>query len=175
MKMILCLSVTALALLLTRVPTALAQENYTVIQGAAGPQVCVGTWYPPREPGLPGSCDGTVMSFSQFSALTARQSSGKLDQLLTVLDDIDQKMASNVDQLNQLIEVSRSTQHSINDQVQQSKQMLNAAIAQKFAALPKEMVENAAFKAALAQLKEEILKEVDQYYLAKPASPAGSR
>jgi len=163
MKRIPCIAAAALAFL-AAVTSARAQENYTVIMSSAGPEICVGRWVEPRGQGLPGTCEGTVMGFSQFSALSARDSVDRLDQLLVVLDSIDRKMTANLDQVDELIDVSRATQKSIEEQVRQSGQILRETISRRFETLPQEILANDGFREELARLKEDILGEVDRVY-----------
>lgn len=150
-------------------PAARSQDNYTFFMSSGGQRICIGKWNPPRGVGYGGSCDGTVMDMNQLTALSARQSADRLNEVLTALNSIDQKMATNVDQLNQLIAETRDTQKALNAEVQQTNKLLHATIAQRFDALPQELLNNPAFKDQLQRLKQDILDEVDKYYQPRPA------
>lgn len=149
-----------------------AGEDYTFITGERGPQICVGSWIPPRDVGLPGVCDGQVFGLSQLSAISAKQSADRLDQVLTVLGSIDQRLAANNDLVFQLIATTNNTQSSIDQQVRQGGEFLRDTIARRFEALPKEILGNDLFREKLTKLKEDILEEVEKLYPKRPA-PSG--
>jgi len=172
MKTLLSLAAGCLVFLMVGLPSAHSQEGYSFFMSTGGQRVCIGRWIPPREAGFSGSCEGTVMDLSQLTALSAKQTVDRLDQLLMTLNAIDQKMATNGDQLNQLITETRNTRKSIDTQVQQSNQLLHDTIAQRFDALPEEILANPTFKDQLLQLKQDILEEVDKYYQPRPAPEA---
>jgi len=115
------------------------------------------------------------MDLSQLTALSTRQSVDRLDQLLITLDSIDQKMATNIDQVNQLISETRDTKSSIDAQVQQTNQILQDNISRRFEALPREILGNEAFRGELQRLKEDILAVVDKAYQPRPPSSIPSR
>ncbi len=143
-------------------------EGYTFITSEKGPQICVGNWIPPRDVGLAGVCDGQLYALPQFSAVSARQTVDRLDQLLAVLSSIDQRLAANNDQLTMLIQATVGTQNSIDQQVRRGGELLRDAIAQRFSDLPKEILANDLFKAELTKLKEDILAEVERQYSKRP-------
>jgi len=145
-------------------------EGYTFVQGTSGGLVCLGTWTPSRDVAMPGSCDGPLVDVAQLTALSSRQSADRLDQLLSAMSSIDQRLAASSDQLERLIEVTVNNQASVDLQVRQAGEALGDAISRRFDELSEEMVANDAFKVALAKLKEDILKEVDRRYLPRPAS-----
>jgi hypothetical protein len=149
-------------------------EGYTFVQGTSGGLVCLGTWTPSRDVAMPGSCDGPLVDVAQLTALSSRQSADRLDQLLSAMSSIDQRLAASSDQLERLIEVTVNNQASVDLQVRQAGEALGDAISRRFDELSEEMVANDAFKVALAKLKEDILKEVDRRYLPRPA-PAPSK
>src|SRR5208282_917301 len=139
-------------------------EGYTIVRTVAGPQVCLGRWVPPRDVGLAGVCEGQMMDLSQLTAISARQSAEKLDQLLLSLASIDQKLAVSNNQVNRLIEATVNTQTSIDRQVGQVSELLRETITKRFDALPEEILANDAFKKEITKLKEDILQEVEKHY-----------
>ncbi len=141
-----------------------AQQDYTVIMTERGPHVCVGTWLPPREAGLAGECQGQVMSFQQFSAISARQTADTLNQLVPTLSAIDQKMAVNNEQISRLIEVTAGMQTAIERQTAQTSDFLNETIASKFRSFPEELLADEKVRNELERLKKEILEEVERRY-----------
>jgi hypothetical protein len=88
--------------------------------------------------------------------------------LLLALFSIDQKLALNNDQVNRLIEVTVTTQTSIDQQVSQVGELLYETIARRFDALPEEILSNDLFREELRKLKEDILKEVERNYSRRP-------
>lgn len=143
-------------------------EGYTFLSGSSGAQVCMGNWVPSRDIALPGVCEGLLVDVAQFTAISARQSADRLDQLLSTLTSIDQKLAVNNDQISRLIDATVNTQTSIDQQTGQVGELLKETIASRFDALPEELLANNAFKEALAKLKEDILREVEKHYLKQP-------
>jgi len=139
-------------------------EGYTFIQGTNGTQVCLGRWIPPTDVALPGVCDGQIMNVPQLTAISSRQSAERLDQMLTALSSIDQRLSVNNDQIKQLIDATANTQDSIDQQVRQVNEMLRETIARRFDALPGEVLANDSFKEEITKLKEDILKEVEKRY-----------
>ena len=148
------------------VPSAWSQtqvvEGYTLIRGNSGPQVCLGRWIPPTDVALPGVCDGQIVDLPQLTAISSRTSADRLDQILSTLSSIDQRLALNNDQIRQLIDTTAGTQNSIDQQVSQVNQMLQDAINKRFDSLPAEILSNEAFKSEIAKLKEDILQEVEK-------------
>ncbi len=147
-------------------------EGYTFITSERGPQICVGRWIPPTDVALAGVCEGQIYGLSQLSALSARQTVDRLDQLLIILSAIDQKLAANNDIMTSLIQATVNTQTSIDQQVRRGGELLRDAITQRFSDLPKEVLANDSFKEELAKLKEDILAEVEKQYSKKPMPPA---
>jgi hypothetical protein len=109
---------------------------------------------------------------AQFTAISARQSADRLDQLLSTLTSVDQKLAVNNDQINRLIDATVNTQISIDQQARQVGELLKETIAKRFDALPEQILANDAFREELAKLKEDILREVEKQYLKRPPSSA---
>jgi hypothetical protein len=177
MKTLICILAIWLVFFIVGMSPAQSQagEDYTFITGERGPQICVGSWIPPRDVGLPGFCDGQLFGLSQLSAISAKQTVDRLDQLLSVLASIDQRLAANNDLVLQLIESTANTQSSIEQQVWQGGNLLRDAITQRFDDLPKEILANDLFKEELSKLKEDILGEVEKQYLKRPSPPAPSR
>lgn len=143
-------------------------EGYTFMSGDRGPQVCLGRWVPPRDVALPGVCDGQVVDVAQLTAISARLSADRLDQLLLALAAIDQKLAVNNDQVKQLIEATVNTQTSIDQQVKQVSELLSETITKRFDALPEEILANNLFREEITKLKEDILREVEKHYSKQP-------
>ncbi len=144
-------------------------EGYTFLRGTSGSQVCLGRWIPSSDVAQPGVCQGQLVDVSQFTAISARQSAEKLDQLLLTLSSIDQRLAVSNDQLNRLIEATVNTQASIDEQARQAGEFLRDTITRRFDALPEEILSNSAFREELMKLKEDILKEVERHYSQQPA------
>jgi len=139
-------------------------EGYTIIRTTAGPQVCLGNWVQPKDVALSGFCDGQMVDVAQLSAISARQSAQKMDQLLFTLVSIDQKLAVNNDQVKGLIQATVNTQNAIDQQVRLVGEFLREAVTKRFDALPKEMFANDLFKEELKKLKEDILEEIEKRY-----------
>ena len=139
-------------------------EGYTFLQGNSGTQVCLGRWVPSTDVALPGVCEGQLMNLPQLTAISSRISAEKLDQVLVALSSIDQRLAVNNEQIKQLINATMNTQDSIDQQVGQVNEMLHETIASRFDALPDEILANDLFKAEIAKLKEDILREVEKRY-----------
>jgi hypothetical protein len=145
-------------------------EGYTFIRGATGTQVCLGRWVPPRDVALSGVCEGQIVDVTQLTAISARLTADRLDQILLALASLDQKLAINNDQVKQLIEANVKTQTSIDQQVKQVSDLLRETLTKRFNALPEEILANDLFKEEIEKLKEDILKEVEKYYSRKPIS-----
>jgi hypothetical protein len=147
-------------------------EGYTIVKGGTGTSVCVGQWIPSRDVALPGVCRGQLVDVNNLTAISAKQTTIKLDQLLSALTSIDQKLAVNNDQVQQLIEVNVNTQNLIDQQVRQVSEFLSEAIIERFDevfyALPEEILSNDLFKEEFKKLKKDILKEVEKHYLKRP-------
>ena len=173
MKTFICITALWLAFFIAGTSSqSQAGEGYTFITGERGPQICVGSWIPPRDVGLSGFCDGQVFSLSQLSAISAKQTVDRLDQLLGVLTSIDQRLAVSYDQINLLLQATVNTQASIDQQVRQGNNLLSATITRRFDALPKEILDDDLFRKELTKLKEGILEEVEKQYLKRPSPPA---
>ena len=150
-------------------------EGYTFVRGATGPLVCLGRWVPSRDVALPGVCEGQEVDVAQLTAISARLSADRLDQVLIALASIDQRLALSNDQFRLLIEATVNTQTSIDRQVGQVNELVREAIARRFDALPEELLANELFKEELSKLKEDILREVEKLYSTRPAPPAPPR
>ena len=158
-----------LALFIASATPAQSQGDYTFFANAWGPQVCLGRWTPPSESNPYGVCDGQMMGVPQLTAISAKQTVDRLDQLLTAFASVDEKMDINNKQMSMLIEATYDTQTSINQQVKQVSEFLRETINQRFDAIPSEIVANKAFLRELIKLREDILKEVEKRYPAVPA------
>jgi hypothetical protein len=147
--------------------------GYTIMRGATGGTlICLGRWVPPRDVALPGVCEGEIVDLGQLSAISAKQSADRLDQMLIVLGSIDQRLAANNDLVLRLIESSNKTQSSIEMQVRQTGELLREAITRRFEELPREILENDLFAEEFTRLKGDILAEVEKLYSKKPVPPA---
>ncbi|MDA8106566.1 MAG: hypothetical protein M0Z71_14465 [Nitrospiraceae bacterium] len=172
MKKLLC-TATILAVFFALAATqAEAEDDYTFVSTPGGTRICLGTWIPPRAVGLAGECRGEVMTFSQLSAVSTKQSADRLDQVVLSLEAIDQKMAINNEQISRLINATVSTQALIDRQVSQAGDFLREAITRRFDALPQELLSNESFKEELSKLKEDILTEVEKKFPARQSPPA---
>jgi hypothetical protein len=158
-----------LSILGTSQALAQAGENYTFITGDRGPQVCVGNWIPPRDVGLPGTCDGQLFGLSQLSALSAKQTVDRLDQLIGILNSVDQRLAVSNERINMLIQATASTQASIDRQVRQGGELLSDTITRRFDALPEEILNNDLFNEEITKLKKDILEEIEKRFSPRPA------
>jgi hypothetical protein len=174
MKTLICATTIWLVFFIAGVSSVQSQtemlEGYTFIRGATGPQVCLGRWIPSRDVTLPGVCDGQIVDVAQLTAISARLSADRLNQIVLVLTEIDQKLADNNNQINRLIEATVNTQTAIDQQVGQVSELLHDAITKRFDALPEEILANDSFKEELTKLKEDILKEVEKHYTKQPKS-----
>lgn len=173
MKKLICIAAFCLMFCIIGASSAQGQsgEGYTFITSERGPQICVGRWIPPTDVALAGVCDGQVYGLSQLSALSAKQTVDRLDQLLIVLSSIDQKLAANNDIMTSLIQATVNTQAAIDQQVRQGGEILKESISERFSDIPKEILANDLFKEELMKLKEDILTEVEKQYSKKPAPP----
>jgi len=175
MKTLICVAATWLVFSSVGASPAMSQsqviEGYTFLRGALGPQVCLGRWIPPRDVASPGYCDGQLVDVSQLTAVSARVSADRLDQILLALTSIDQKLALNNDQIKQLIETTTDTQASIDQQVIQVSEILSDTITKRFEALPEDILSNDLFRNELTKLKEDILREVEKHYSKRPTTP----
>jgi len=159
----------AFLVLCTPVVQAQTQDigGYTVIRGGGGTIICIGTWVPSRDPGRPGYCDGQLADPSQLTAISTRQTSDKLDQLLIVLGSIDQKLADNNAQIERLIEATTNTQTSINHQVEQVGDLMHDTISSRVDALSRRVLANETFRKELERMKQDILSDIKKYYPAQ--------
>lgn len=111
------------------------------------------------------------MDGSQLTAVSTKQTADKLDQLLSVLESIDQKLADNNIQIERLIETSVSTQTSlsqtqaaINQQTAQVNELMHDTISSRVDALSKRVLANDTFRKELERLKQDILTDIKKYY-----------
>ena len=164
-----------LAVLVICIPGVQAQTQdiggYTVIRGGAGTIICLGRWVPSTEPGRPGYCEGQLADTAQLTAISTRQTSDKLDQLLMVLESIDQKLADNNAQIERLIEAAANaqasiseTQASISRQAEQVGELMHDTISSRVNALSKRVLANETFRKELEKLKQDILNDVRKFY-----------
>jgi hypothetical protein len=141
--------------------------GYTVIRGGAGSIICLGRWVPSREPGRPGVCEGQMVDGSQLTAISTKQTSDKLDQLLIVLESIDQKLADNNGQIERLIEATVNIQVSINQQTAQVGELMHDTISTRVDALSRRVLANDTFRKELEKLKQDILTDLKRRYPAE--------
>jgi hypothetical protein len=176
MKKLICVTTICLIFFIVGASSVQSQteilEGYTFIRGGTGTSVCLGKWVPSRDVALPGVCQGQMVDVNHLAAISAKQSADKLDQLAYALNLIDQKLAINNDQFQQLIKVTVNTQTLIDQQVRQFNELLREAIIERFNVLfdtlPEEIFSNDLFKEEFKKLKKDILKEVEKHYLKKP-------
>ena len=176
MKKLIYVTAIWLVFFIVGVPSVQSQTEmlggYTVIRGGTGTSVCLGRWVPSRDVALPGVCEGQVVDVDYLAAISAKQSADKLDQLLSALTSIDQRLAINNDQVQKLIEVNVNTQNSIDQHVKQVSELLSEAIIERFDVmfdtLPEEILSNDLFEEEFTKLKKDILKEVEKHYLKRP-------
>lgn len=138
--------------------------GYTVMRAGSGSIICVGRWVPSREPGRPGVCEGQMTDPSQLTAISTKQTADKLDQLLTFLAAIDQRLADNSAQIERLIEATVNTQAAINQQVEQAGELMHDTISSRVDALSKRVIANETFKKELEKLKQDILTDLKKRY-----------
>ena len=148
--------------------------GYTVIRGGSGSIICIGRWVPSTDPGRPGYCEGQLADPSQLTAISARQTADKLDQLLLVIESIDQKLADNSAQLERLIEATvntqasiHETQTSINQQTAQVGELMHDTISTRVDALSRRVLASDTFRKELEKLKQDILTDIKKYYPAQ--------
>jgi hypothetical protein len=144
--------------------------GYTVIRGGTGSIICLGRWVPSKEAGRPGVCEGQLADAAQLTAISTRQTADKLDQLLTFLASIDQKLADNYVQVERLIEATVNTQSAINQQVEQIGELMHDTISSRVDALSKRVLANETFKKELEKLKQDILADMKKYYPAQEST-----
>jgi hypothetical protein len=174
MKTLICVTTILLVFFIPGASSVRAQtqviQGYTFVRGVTGTSICLGRWIPSSDVALPGACEGQMVDVDYLAAISAKQSADKLDNLLFALSSIDQKLAVNNDQIQKLIEVTVNTKNSIDEQVRQVSELLSEAITERFDALPEEIMSNDKFKEEITKLKEDILKEVEKYYLKRSKS-----
>jgi hypothetical protein len=168
MKTLSYVTAIGLVLLIASATPAQSQEDYTFVANAWGPQICLGVWTPSSDIGKPGVCEGQMMGLPQLTAISAKQTVDRLDQLLAAFASVDEKLDINNKQVSMLIEATYETQASIDQQVKQTGEFLSEAIKQRFDAIPKEILANKAFLKELLKLREDILQEVEKRYPAAP-------
>lgn len=172
MKTLSYITAIGLALIFASASPAHSQEDYTFFANAWGPQVCLGNWSPPSEGNPYGVCDGQTMGVPQLTAISAKQTVDRLDQLLAAFASVDEKLAVNNQQVSTLIEATYDTQATIERQVTQVSEFLRETIDHRFDAIPSEILANKAFLRELVKLREDILKEVEKRYPSVPEPSA---
>ncbi len=173
MKKFLFINAICLALFIagsTSQSEAQQSTGYTFLRGPMGPQVCVGRYTPPTPDAVSGVCEGQVLDLGQFNAISSRQSSERLDQVIQVLLAIDNKLAQNNERMDRLIETNASAQAMANRQDRELGE-LRDAIERRFESMPEELQSEEAFKREIGKLKDDILKEVEKRYQPRPAGP----
>lgn len=148
--------------------------GYTVIRGGSGSIICIGRWVPSTDPGRPGYCEGQMADPSQLTAISARQSADKLEQVLLILESIDQRLANNSVQIERLIEATvntqtsiSETQASINQQTAQVGELMHDTISSRVDALSRRVLASDTFRKELEKLKQDILTDIKKYYPAQ--------
>jgi len=107
-----------------------------------------------------------MMGIPQLTAISAKQTVDRLDQLLSAFASVNEKLDINNKQVSMLIEATYDTQTSIDKQVKQVSEFLSETIKQRFDAIPSEILANKAFLRELIKLREDILREVEKRYPA---------
>ena len=108
------------------------------------------------------------MGVPQLTAISAKQTVDRLDQLLAAFASVDEKLDINNRQVSTLIDATYDTQATINQQVTQVSEFLRETINQRFDAIPSEILADKAFRRELIKLREDILQEVEKRYPAVP-------
>lgn len=137
-------------------------QEYMVVNGSGGPQICIGRWVQSQDVAQPGSCEGQLVDMNQFAALSAGQSADRLSGILNILTAIDRKLAVNNDQVKELLKAAGNTRGT--DEQHSRVNFLREQITKKFDELPGVMPANDQYKKQIADLKEAILKEVEKAY-----------
>jgi hypothetical protein len=109
------------------------------------------------------------MDMAQFTAGFTKMSADRLDQAVLLLGLIDQRLALNNDLVSQLLESTVRTQTSMEQHVSATSDLLRETITKRFDALSEEILASDQFREELLRLKEDILKEVERRYPARPA------
>ena len=102
MKTLSYVTAIGLALFIASATPAQSQEDYTFFANAWGPQVCLGSWTPPSDSNPYGVCDGQMMGIPQLTAISAKQTVDRLDQLLAAFASVDEKLDINNKQVSSL-------------------------------------------------------------------------
>lgn len=145
-------------------------DGYTVIRGGGGTSaICLGRWLPSTEAGKPGICEGPIVDVAQLTAVSARLSADRLDQVVLFLSAIDQRLSVGNEQLERLIEATVNTQEAIGRQTEQNGELLRDAVSARFEALSRRVMASDAFRKELEKLKEDILAELKKYSSGRPA------
>ena len=157
-----CILITTGIFMSVSAASAQTQElgGYTVIRSGSASIICLGRWMPPTEVGRPGVCDGQMTDPAQLTAISTRQTAERLDQLLTTLESIDQRLADNNAQIERLIEATVNTQTSINLQADQIGELMHDTITSRIDALSRRVLANEGFKKELEKLKQDILADI---------------
>jgi hypothetical protein len=103
-----------------------------------------------------------LVDVAQLTAISAGQTTGRLDQLLRVLASIDQRLAVSNDQLRRIVETSVNTQASSRKQGRKTGKFLRETINSRFDAVSKEALANDLFRKELAKLRKDILEDVEK-------------
>jgi len=167
MKTLSCMTAIWLVFFIVSASPARSQEDHTFVTSPWGPQVCLGRWIPPAAVGESGVCEGQLIGLPQLSAISARQSVERLDQLIAVLASIEQKLDVNNELVGWLIEETVKSRTLTDQQGKQVSEFLRETITQRFDALPKGLLVNGFVVKELTRLKEDILKEVEKRYPAE--------
>ncbi len=172
MKTLYYVTAIGLALFIASVTPAQAEDDYSFFANAWGPQICLGKWTQPSDSNPFGVCDGQIMGLPQLTAISAKQTVERLDQLLTAFASIDEKLDINNQQISTLIDATYDTQASINQQVKQVSEFLRETINHRFDAIPEGILADKAFRKEILKLREDILQEVEKRYPAVPTPSA---
>jgi hypothetical protein len=172
MKILYYVTAIVLALFITGATPAQSEEDYSFFANAWGPQICLGKWTQPTDSNPFGVCDGQIMGLPQLTAISARQTVERLDQLIAAIASVDEKLDINNKQVSTLIDATYDTQASINQQVRQVSEFLRETINHSFDAIPEDIMADKMFQKEITKLREDILREVEKRYPAVPSSSA---
>jgi uncharacterized protein with beta-barrel porin domain len=154
-RMLIFMSVLTVISLIPAAVPAQEAEGYTYF----GSQVCIGQYTPPSTSDVTGVCRGQVLGVEQFSAAAARQSANSLDRIAALLEAMDDKLAANNQQLQQLTGTVANARASAGTT---DLQQMSDAIAQRFDSITDEVIDNTRFREVLDGLRADIMSEVEK-------------
>ena len=135
-------------------------EGVDVVQGLYGSSICLGKMRGPQ-------CSGPMVPSDAAAAIYARGINANLEQIRLAL--LELKTGTN-DRLGQLADATNKTHRLMEQQFQQSNELLHETIVKLFDALPAKLLTDPLVKQEVQKLREDILKEVDRR-IPKPPTP----